>query len=120
MKITVEQLRQIISEEVDFFVPEKSEQPRYRDEALDVFVAPKGFSKLLNRESLMMLAHDPGAREGVYNQNNGNIVAITDRGPFVWINTGHGDRTTAYRQAIASVEDMGYQQASIHVPSSAR
>ena len=121
MKVTIRQLRKIISEEIDFFEPERDEKFRYRDEANDVFVAPPGFSKLLNHESLSMLAHDPRAKEGVYNQNNGHIVVITDRGPFVWINTGQAQRTTSYQQAVAGVEDMGYQLAnSIHVPSAAQ
>jgi len=120
MKIRVGQLRKIISEELDFFVPPKSERHRYSDETLDVFVAPPGFSKLMNMSSLKMLAQDPNAKEGVYNQNNGNIVVITDRGPFVWIDGGQNQRTFTYDQAMEGVEEMGYQQANIHVPVDVR
>jgi len=118
MKITISQLRKIISEEYEYFMPEPKERHRYRDEASDVFVAPPGFSKLMNRESLIMLAHDPRAKEGVYNQDGNNIVVVTDRGPYVWISSGQSQQITDYQQAIAGVEDMGYQlENSIHVPS---
>jgi hypothetical protein len=120
MKITVGALRKIISEEYEYFMPDREERIRSIDPSKDVFVAPPGFSELKNLKSLKMIVQNTAAKRGVFDIDNGNIVVITDRTPYVWIASDNKNRTVPFEQALAGAKKAGYKKVKgkIHVPSS--
>lgn len=77
---------------------------------MKTFDPPMGFSRVddFDRDAKSTLARQ-GAQPGMYNDNNGSIVAITSQGPFVYVHTGNPHRRVSFEQAIASLKKAGYR-----------
>jgi hypothetical protein len=107
MQLKKTRIQQIIREELQRVLSEVS--------------VPTGFTRLDRfpdqDESIAMLKDET---PGTYAVNNGTIVIIPQDGiPAVWL-SGHdrqAARTLTFKQALASVEEMGYERVNFHVPA---
>ena len=107
MKITREKLKQIIKEELESALKEQ---------------AGKGIPGIMKRLSPVPdhLVQSYKGKKKVYNTNNGNIVALDDRGiPFVaYADEIEKNPNADYQFAIDTLKKNGYVEASLSVPMS--
>ena len=111
MKITREKLKQIIKEELESAL---SEQPRAM-----IGAGIPGIMKRLSPVPDHLVQSYKGKKK-VYNTNNGNIVALDDRGiPFVaYADEIEKNPNADYQFAIDTLKKNGYVEASLSVPMS--
>jgi hypothetical protein len=111
MKITKTQLKEIIKEELEAAL---SEQPR-----ATIGAGIPGIMKRLSPVPDHLVQSYKGKKK-VYNTNNGNIVALDDRGiPFVaYADEIEKNPNADYQFAIDTLKKNGYVEASLSVPMS--
>jgi|TARA_R110000796_G_C14552828_1_gene434043 hypothetical protein len=116
MKITREKLKQIIKEELETALNEQT--PAYY-QAGKIGAGIPGIFKRLSPVPDYLVQSYKGKKK-VYNTNNGNIVALDDRGiPFVsYADEMEKNPNADYQFAIDTLKKNGYVEASLSVPMS--